>query len=185
MRRLIGRTLVVGLLASAALALAGPNPAAAANIALVSTDPPNGATLAAPPERITLVFDREPSKIATTVSVLGPNGENAKSGEIAIDGEKAIVGFRPPVTGKYIVAWGTTAEDSDPVGNAFTFTLTGLARPSGQPSASVSAADDPAEAADDEPAESPTPWWPYAVGAVVLVALLVGGCRFVWQRLRR
>lgn len=189
MRRLIGRTsaavavgLTVGVLALPA------EPAAAANLRLVSTDPAAASNVAAVPRRITLVFDAEPSKEATTVSVLGPRGENASGGDVKVDGNIVTIGFKPTVLGPHTVAWGTLAPDGDPVGDAFTFTLTALTPATASPSLAtpdVPEGTSTPDRARDEPSESPTPWWPYAVGAVLVIALLAGAGHYAWRRLRR
>jgi methionine-rich copper-binding protein CopC len=194
MRRLLGRALVasvVGLIATGMLAVP---PAAAANLRLISTDPVAGTQVAAPPQRITMVFDAEPSTEATTVSVLGPRGQNASGGDVRVDGKTVTIGFRPPVVGPYTVAWGTLAPDGDPIGDAFSFTLTGLTPAPASPSATPATPDvpesgpnsgEPVGSGVDGRSEQRTPWWPYAVGAVLVLALLVGGGRYAYRKIRR
>lgn len=147
--RLPGRLVPLLLLAVVAFVWACAVPAAAHDV-LVASDPADGATLDAPPDRVVLSFSAEQMPLGHAFEVLDPDGVDHVVGEPAVDGRDLVQeldGLGP--AGTWTVAWRSVASDGHPVSGTFAFTVTNPAPDDG-------AADEGAEADDDAPA-SPEP----------------------------
>jgi methionine-rich copper-binding protein CopC len=107
MRQLI-RTLAVGLVAGLALLL-GAAPALA-HTRLSSSDPADGASLASPPERISLVFNETVQAEFSTITVAGPDGGEWQAGAVEGAGDEVSVALRPlGPAGEYRVGYRVVA----------------------------------------------------------------------------
>jgi methionine-rich copper-binding protein CopC len=112
----------------AALALLGAAVpiATLAHAGLASSTPAAGATLSAPPESVTLIFDDELLPDGTGFSVTDPSGASVGEGELdlAVAERNEIAG---PVAiadaGVYTVAWTSVAADGHEEAGEFTFTV--------------------------------------------------------------
>ncbi|GGO71013.1 copper resistance CopC family protein [Nonomuraea cavernae] len=145
------RLLTVLLLVCAGLWISPP---ALAHNVLVSSDPKDGATLSASPERITLVFDQSVRRGYAQIGVTGADGSSWADGAATVAAERVSVKVRPlPPGGAYVVGYRILSADGHPVTGKITFTLastpTGPAQQdAAQPDAAQTAAAqaDPAQA---------------------------------------
>ncbi|MEV4009621.1 copper resistance CopC family protein [Nonomuraea angiospora] len=116
------RLLTVLLLAFAAAGIAPP--AAQAHNVLISSDPKDGATLAAAPARVTLVFDQAVRQGYAQVGVTGPDGGSWADGSAEVAAEQVSVRVKPlPSGGAYTVGYRILSADGHPVTGKITFTL--------------------------------------------------------------
>ncbi|MBG0824528.1 copper resistance protein CopC [Planomonospora sp. ID91781] len=146
------RSLTVLLLACAAL-LGAVAPAQAHNV-LIGSDPEDGASIAAGPERITLTFDQPARQGFALITLTGPDGTRWEEGKTAVDGAKVSVGVRPlGPAGEYVVGYRILSSDGHPVSGKVAFTLTAAGPGSAQPAAAASASAVPA--ASGAPAQDP------------------------------
>jgi methionine-rich copper-binding protein CopC len=182
------RTVAVTLICGFALLL-GSAPAFA-HTRLQSSDPSDGASLATPPERVSLTFNEAVQPGFSTLTVIGAEGTEYQTGEVSADGDTVSIAVLPlGPAGRYEIGYRVMSEDGHPVTGSVAFTLTspgpGAAAP---PTAAGTSATEPAPAAAPAPASATTgddaggaPVWPWIVGAVVLV----GGGVVVALRLGR
>jgi copper resistance protein C len=176
MRRTL-RLVAVTLLCGIALLL-GTSPAFA-HTRLESSDPADGASLDAGPQRISLTFNESIPAEFTTLTVVGPDGVSYQTGQVTSENgtvSTAVLPLGP--AGRYEVGYRVVSDDGHPVTGSLGFTLTTAATPAttaaAAPAATSAAAAPPAAtppAAAPQPADDGgTPVWPWIVGAVVLVA---------------
>ncbi|MGI5148371.1 copper resistance CopC family protein [Plantactinospora sp. CA-294935] len=176
--------LSVVLVALSVLLPAGP---AAAHNSLTSSDPRNGARLGKAPASVRLTFLNKLDPRTTRVTVTGPDNVDAAAGKPAFAGSRVTVPVRPGAAGLYIVQYQVASGDGHPVKGEVRFTLTVGTIPTASPSA---AAPTPVAPASSAPATAPpaaagplTPaadpggpaWWPWVLGAVLVLAALAGG----------
>jgi methionine-rich copper-binding protein CopC len=169
------RAVAVGLLAGLALLL-GATPALA-HARLESSDPADGSSLDAAPQRVTLTFNEAMTQGFNTLTVVGPDQGHYETGEVAVDGSSVSIAVQPlGPAGRYEIGYRVVSADGHPISGSVGFTLTTAGQ--GAPAAaapSASPAAPSAEAAPAPPAAAPadsgggTPVWPWIVGAVVLV----------------
>jgi methionine-rich copper-binding protein CopC len=165
--------------------LIGATPALAHN-PLTASDPKDGARLSRPPSVVRLTFLSRLDPATTKVTVTGPGGTGAVASKPTVAGKNVSIPVRPTAAGIYTVAWELVADDGDKVGGKIRFTLTvpavpapsvpapSAANPSAAPGSAV-AAGSPTETARTLPvANSTTTWWPWVLGAVVLLAAVTG-----------
>jgi len=181
------RQLLSALLGAAVLAfvlLGGSGPAAAHDTA-ESSSPAAGATLAAPPEKVSVTFNRNPLAIGSQFLVNDAAGTNWADGGVQIVDNVASQKLRPGApAGLYTVVWRVASSDSHPIEGRFTFTVTAG---SGSGAASQTAAAVPTmgtaqpgitPATENAPnASEPFPWSLVifvgtAVGILVALALM-------------
>ncbi|HEX4813739.1 MAG TPA: copper resistance CopC family protein [Nonomuraea sp.] len=116
------RLLTVLLLACAAVGIVPP-PAQAHNV-LVGSDPKDGATLTAAPERVTLVFDQTVRQGYAQVGVTGADGSAWADGAAAVSAERVSVKVKPlPAGTSYVVGYRILSADGHPVTGRITFHL--------------------------------------------------------------
>lgn len=166
------RALALALLTGLALLTAAAP--ALAHTRLVGSDPADGASLATAPDRVALTFNEAMQADFSTVTVVGPDGAEWQTGEVAASGDTVTVAVRPlGPAGRYEIGYRVVSDDGHPVAGSVAFTLTApgpgaaAATPEAPPStqAPAPAAARPAPAEDGGGA----PVWPWLVGAVVLV----------------
>jgi copper resistance protein C len=120
-RRLAGAAAAVALVAGASVLVAPP---ASAHNVLLRTAPASGATVAAVPGRVTLVFDLPCKSLGTAVVVDGPGG-NVADGAPALVNTSVVEAVRSGApAGSYTVRWRVTSADGHPVSGSFAFTAT-------------------------------------------------------------
>ncbi|MGC4748483.1 copper resistance CopC family protein [Micromonospora sp. DT201] len=166
-----------------------PATPAAAHNSLTGSNPRDGARVATAPTQIELRFLAKPAPATTKITVTGPDNVVA-GGPPAFDGKRVRVPFKPAAAGLYIVGYQLASSDGHPVKGEVRFTLTKgtAADPSASPSALSSAGGEIAPTSGGSPtsvvplaqesAESGHRWWLWALGALVLLAALVGGFLF-------
>jgi copper transport protein len=154
---------VFGLLACAAIALAGH---AEAHAALIGQSPAADATIVAAPADVRLTFNESVTPVR--VRVLNAAG-TAVTADGDVFGSDDTVGVRLPgdlPRGTYVVTWRVISADSHPVGGSFIFNV-GAASPN--PTAA--------------PAEQKGPWPAIALAMraafYICVLTAVGGCLFL------
>ena len=151
-RAATARLRVVVVLAVAAAAVLVGAGAAQAHNTLVSTDPAEGATVAAAPARVTLTFNEPARSLGTEVVVTAPDGTTVSTGDAVLDGvtvSQDVTGSLP--AGAYTVTWRVTSADGHPLEGVLSFTATGATTVGGDPAAAVTPTPTPA------PTAMPTP----------------------------
>ena len=185
------RTWLAAVLAAlAALLIAVP--AASAHSDLESSDPPDGATLAAPPAAISFTFNEDllPQGNAITLTELA-TGTRLALGAVQVSGDTASVAW-PEVSpaGGYRAAYRVVSADGHPIDGTITFeVLRAAGQVSGSPDASPSPADPAAtsSASATSPAAEPGDTdddvpvlWALVVGTIVLAG--VAGATLLLRR---
>lgn len=121
--------LLVALLLAVALQTA---PASGRHLALVKSDPVNGAMLSTPPKEVHLWFSQRPNLKLTRVVLTGPKSdtiETEKPKPADTTGKRISVEVESkPGPGKYVVSWRTLSRDGHAVAGKFTFTIDPLAK---------------------------------------------------------
>lgn len=151
-------------------------PPAFAHAALISSDPPDGARLDAPPPQVTLTFNQDIEPQFAAVTVNGPDGTAYADGDVRVDGPNAIVDVTPlGPAAAYVIAYRVISADGHPISGQLTFELTEAApavtssAPAVAPSTSATPAAAPATSDDGGfPA-----WIAIAVAAVLAGLALV------------
>jgi copper resistance protein C len=121
------RQLLSALLGAAVLAfvlLGGSGPAAAHDTA-ESSSPAAGATLAAPPEKVSVTFNKNPLAIGSQFLVNDAAGTNWADGGVQIVDNVASQKLRSGApAGLYTVMWRVASSDAHPIEGSFTFSVT-------------------------------------------------------------
>jgi len=128
---------------------------AAAHTELSSSDPADGAVLAAPPGAVTLVFDGPMVNIGATVVITGPDGQQYPTGAPVVDSTDVrtdIPGLGP--AGPYMVSYRVVSGDGHPVEGQIQFQLE---PPAPAPIAPVDISTPPLAVASSTPAGTPLP----------------------------
>ena len=177
------RVVAVTLLCAVTL-LFGAVPAFA-HTRLQSSDPADGTSLGAGPQRVSLTFNEPMQTGFATLTVIGPDGRPYQSGEVAANGGTVSIGVAPlGPAGRYEIGYRVVSEDGHPVTGSVAFTLTApgpaatttAAAPSSALAAPVSGTPAPTSAAPAPVAASTSeggamPVWPWIVGGVVLIGV--------------
>jgi len=181
------RRVVVGVLAAVLIVLGTGAPAWAHN-AFAGSTPKDGEILNQVPATVNLKFLQKLVPANITVTLVDPAGASVISGTPAFDGPTVLIPLRATVAGVYTATYAVQSTDGHPVTGKITFTLTPAAVP---PPPSPTAVPPPlpttAPAAEPTPvlagdeSEGGTPWWPWVVGA----ALVIAGLALVVARRRR
>lgn len=167
LRFLVAAVLMIGLFAGA--------PAAAAHTALTATDPAADSTVTTGPTRVTATFNEELQPTFASMTVVGPDGNLWSAGEAEVRGNTVGVAVRPlGPAGRYTVNYRVTSDDGHVVSGAWSFTVP--VPSTGEPGPAV-----PGANSGTSDSGSRMPWWPLAVGAVLLIA----GALLWGQRRRR
>jgi methionine-rich copper-binding protein CopC len=181
-RQLLSVVLGTALFAAAMLGMAGP---ASAHDVAESSSPAQGATVATPPEKVSVTFNNTPLGIGAQFSVKDASGREWADGAVEIVDNVAFQKLKTGApAGKYTVIWRVASSDSHPIEGTFSFTATAAAEgaPAAAPSASSTA---PAVVpgigtAQPGTTETPTPVassqpfpWSLVVFAAVAIGLVV------------
>lgn len=106
-------------------ALVGAVAPASAHDAAESTRPASGATVAAPPEEVSVTFNRNPLAIGSQIAVTDASGTNWALGAVEIVDNVASEKLKPGApAGLYTVAWRVASSDGHPIEGTFAFTAT-------------------------------------------------------------
>jgi len=144
---------------------------AAAHAVLVSTDPADGAELSRGPDRVSATFNEQLQTSFAAMTVVGPDRNLWSTGEAQVHGAAVSVALRPlGPTGTYTVNYRVTSADGHVVSGSWSFQLTvaGTGEP-GPPVAGHGNAAPAVPRRSGEP-QGDLPLWPFAAGAVALVA---------------
>ncbi|GAA5160700.1 MULTISPECIES: copper resistance CopC family protein [Amycolatopsis] len=163
------RSLKALAVAGAAAALVvGAAPIAQAHNVLVSSDPAKGASIAAAPAQVRLVFNEPVDNGPNEISVTGPDGSSRwDTGPTTVSGATVSVGLRNlGPAGVYTVNYHIVSEDGHPVSDAFAFTLTtaGTGTPTTPAAATPTVA-----AATTATTDGTVPVWVWIIAAAVLL----------------
>lgn len=169
------RFVALALLTGAALLL-GSAPAWA-HARLDTSDPADGSTLATGPAQVSLTFTEPVQPGFSTLTVIGPDGVDYRSGGPSEGGDTVGTAVQPlGPAGKYRIGYRVVSADGHPISGSVAFTLTapgpaaGAPAPSGAPApAAAPPASDAVPDAAPEGDDGGAPVWPWIVGAVVLV----------------
>jgi len=135
-RQLFKIVLGTAVFAAAFLGVAGP---ASAHDSAESSSPGPGATVAVPPEKVSVTFNNSPQGIGARFSVKDASGAEWSDGPVEIVDKVASQQLRPGgPAGKYTVTWRVAGSDSHPLEGTFSFTATAGAVPGAAPSGSSS-----------------------------------------------
>jgi methionine-rich copper-binding protein CopC len=122
------RGALLGAVVLVALMLGTTGPASAHDTA-ESTSPADGATLTAPPERVSVTFDHNPLALGSQILVADATGANWADGPVEIVDNVAAQKLRPGApAGRYTVRWRVASSDGHPIEGSFTFTATAAAK---------------------------------------------------------
>jgi methionine-rich copper-binding protein CopC len=187
-RQMLSAVLGVSVFAAAVLGIAGP---ASAHDAAESSSPAQGATVATPPEKVSVTFNKNPLGIGSQFSVKDAAGSEWAEGAVEFGDNVASQKLRAGApAGAYTVTWRVVSSDSHPIEGTFGFTATAAtavaaptaaptSAPTGGPTSTASAPNmgtaqpgttaSPAAAVD---ASQPFPW-SLVVFAAVAAGLLV------------
>lgn len=179
-RQLLSAVLGWFVLAAAMLGLAGP---ASAHDAAESSSPAQGATVATPPEKVSVTFSNKPLGIGSQFSVKDATGTEWADGAVEIVDNVASQKLKAGApAGAYTVSWRVVSSDSHPIEGTFGFTATAAAAGAAPATGSTSAAAVPGMATAQpgitanplpvQDASQPFPW-SLVVFAAVAVGLLV------------
>jgi copper resistance protein C len=166
---------LLALLGVVGLALLGSGGIAAAHNELIGSDPPDGATVATSPVRVSLTFDLPVRSGFSTVTVTGPDGSQWQAGSPAEAGAVVSAPVRPlGPTGQYTIAYQVLSADGHPVRGAVRFTLTtpgpgAAAAPPPAARSGTATSDIATQGASG--ASGSTPVWPWLAGVGVLLVV--------------
>jgi methionine-rich copper-binding protein CopC len=176
------RTAVSVLLAVVAM-VAAATPALA-HTDLKSSDPAEGASLSAAPEKITLTFEEPVRLPPNPVTVTGPDGLAWTVGAATVAGAVVTAPVQPSgPAGQYTINYRVLSEDGDAVRGTVRFTMTAPATPAttsattAAPTTTTQATAQPTTSAAAAPAGQPAdaadggvPVWVWILVAVVVLA---------------
>ena len=178
-RPLFRALLGAAILAAALLGAVAP---ASAHDAAESTSPASGATVAAPPEKVSVTFNKNPLALGSQMLVNDAAGTNWADGAVEIVDNVASQKLKPGApAGAYTVVWRVVSSDSHPIEGNFTFTATAGAAGSTAAAAvpTMGTAQPGTTPAPSQPADSsePFPWSLVvfvgtAIGIVVVLGLM-------------
>jgi methionine-rich copper-binding protein CopC len=173
MNRQVVRGVAVAVLAAVALLL-GAAPALA-HARLLNSDPADGASLDAGPQRVSLTFSDAMTGEFDAITIVGPDEKQYQTGDVSAEGNTVSIAVQPlGPAGLYDIGYRVVSADGHPVEGSLSFTLT----TPGPAAATTNTAPAQAPAATPAPAAAPAapdndsggmPLWPWLVGAIVLI----------------
>lgn len=182
-RQLLSVVLGIFVVAAALLGVAAP---ASAHDAAESSSPAQGATVATPPEKVSVTFNRNPLGIGAQFSVKDATGAEWAEGAVEIVDNVASQKLKAGApAGAYTVVWRVASSDSHPIEGTFGFTATAAAGsvPSGSAPSGSTAAGAVPNMGTAQPGVTPPPApvtdasqpfpWSLVVFAAVALGLLV------------
>ncbi|GAB3427560.1 copper resistance CopC family protein [Flindersiella endophytica] len=186
LRKAVTRILA-GTMLAGALALGWQAPALAHD-KLVSTSPKDGVALDAAPSEIVLTYNEPVQTDFANVVVAGPGGTNIAQGKPQVVGNQVTQPVKAEApNGTYTVSWRVVSSDGHPIDGTFTYSIklvvptptkseASTTEPTTEPSAGPSTpASTSAGTSDQSQAGGGGSAWPWVVGALVLIVIIVGG----------
>jgi methionine-rich copper-binding protein CopC len=107
----------------AAMTIACAATPAFAHAFLQHADPGAGATLRAPPKRVTLTFSEKLEPVFSGVAVTDSSGRNVEGGAVVIRGNSMAVPLRSLPPGTYRVVWRVVSVDTHRTEGAYSFSV--------------------------------------------------------------
>ncbi len=124
-RQLLNFVLGSFVFTAAVLGVTGP---AAAHDAAESSTPADGASVAVPPEQVSVAFNNNPLGIGSSFSVKDASGAEWADGPVDIVDNVASQKLKAGgPAGQYTVTWRVVSSDSHPIEGTFTFTASAAA----------------------------------------------------------
>ena len=121
-RQLVSALLGAAVLGSLLLGTVGP---ASAHDAAESTSPAEGATVATPPDKVSITFNNNPLSVGSQVLVNDAAGSNWADGPVEIVDNVVSQKLKSGApAGQYTVVWRVVSSDAHPIEGSFTFTAT-------------------------------------------------------------
>lgn len=121
-RQLLSALFSALFVAAAVLFAAAP---ASAHDAAESSSPTQGATVATPPEKVSITFNKDPLALGSQIQVKDAAGNNWAEGAVEIVDNVASQKLRAGApSGEFTVVWRVVSSDSHPIEGTFTFTAT-------------------------------------------------------------
>jgi methionine-rich copper-binding protein CopC len=118
---------LLGAVVFAAVLLGAVGPASAHDTA-ESTSPASGATLATPPDKVSVTFNHNPLALGSEILVNDATGANWADGSVEIVDNVASQKLKSGApAGLYTVRWRVASSDGHPIEGSFTFTATAAA----------------------------------------------------------
>ncbi|MBT2537406.1 copper resistance CopC family protein [Arthrobacter sp. ISL-69] len=128
-RHLLSALLGALFFAAAVLSAAAP---ASAHDAAESSSPAQGATVATPPEKVSVTFNNDPLALGSQIQVKDAAGTGWAEGPVEIVDNVASQKLRAGApAGQFTVVWRVVSSDSHPIEGTFTFTAAAGAAGSG------------------------------------------------------
>jgi hypothetical protein len=90
---------------------------------LQHAEPAAGATLKAPPSRITLSFSEKLEPVFSGIAVTDSFGRNVEAGAPAVGGKSMVAPLRPLPPGRYRVLWHVVSVDAHRTEGAYSFVI--------------------------------------------------------------
>jgi len=170
-RQLLSGAVAATVLGSILLGAAVP---ASAHDAAESTSPASGATVAAPPEKVSITFNKNPLGLGSQILVSDAAGNNWADGSVEIVDNVASQRLRQGgPAGVYTVSWRVVSSDSHPIEGTFTFTATAGA-PGPTPAPAVPTLSTPQPGVTETPSPVPNAAGPFPWSLVIFVGTAVG-----------
>lgn len=152
-RRLLRIGILVMVMVGFSVGLAGP---ASAHDVLISSNPPDGASLTKVPASVTFTFDQPVQNFDSVLSLIGPDGKQYSAGKPSVSGNTVTGTVTAGPAGAYTAAYRVVSSDGHPVTGEVHFTLAGDNGPSSVVSSGGSpAASEAASASAGGPAAQP------------------------------
>lgn len=121
-RQLLSALFSALFVAAAVLFAAAP---ASAHDAAESSSPAQGATVATPPEKVSITFNKDPLALGSQIQVKDAGGTNWAEGAVEIVDNVASQKLRAGApAGEFTVVWRVVSSDSHPIEGTFKFTAT-------------------------------------------------------------
>lgn len=163
-------TIAAVALALVLAALTGAAPAWA-HAARLSGDPADNAVLPQAPARVSATFNETMQPEFAAMTVVGPDGAQWADGTPTVSGAVISVGVRPGgPAGTYTVNYRATSADGHVVTGSWPYQVTTGATATPDTSVAASSSESSSESAPPSPPPAGVPAWPFAVGAVAVIA---------------
>lgn len=171
-RQFLSALLGVMVLAIALFGSAGP---AAAHDAAQSSSPAGGATVAAPPEQVSVTFNNKPLAGYSQFFVTDAAGTDWADGGVQILDNVASQQLRPGApAGTYTVVWRVASSDGHPIEGRFSYTVTAGPEATGPTEAAVPTMGSPAPGSIPAPEQASGAAEPFPWSLVIFVGTLAG-----------
>jgi methionine-rich copper-binding protein CopC len=170
-RQLLSALLAALILISAVVGSAVP---ASAHDAAESTSPAAGATVATPPEKVSITFNKNPLRLGSQIVVTDAAGNSWADGDVEIVDNVASQKLKQGApAGAFTVAWRVVSSDSHPIEGSFSFTATAGASGS-TPAPAVPTLSTPQPGVTATPVPVPNAAEPFPWSLVIFVGTGVG-----------